>query len=119
MQSLQADITADVCIVGGGYTGLWTALELKERAPGYDIFLIEQELCGYGASGCNGGCVLTLATKLLSLTKFYGKDEAKRLVLASEEAVPYVKRFTVENDIDCDLRIDGACTLQQTRRRSA
>ncbi len=107
-KTLQGDITADVCIVGGGYTGLWTALDLQERSPDLDIVLIENELCGYGASGCNGGCVLTLATKWLSLRKFYGQEEAKRLVLASEEAVDHIRRFTEENEIDCDLRIDGA-----------
>jgi len=64
---LRASISRDVCIVGGGYTGLWTAILLKQAQPELQIALIEQELCGYGASGCNGGCVLTLATKFLSL----------------------------------------------------
>jgi putative aminophosphonate oxidoreductase len=104
---LSSKIKADVCIVGGGYTGLWTALELKKRSPDLKIAIIEKELCGYGASGSNGGCVLTLATKFLSLSRFYGRDEAKRLVIASEEAVGCIKRFTVANNIDCDLRIDG------------
>ncbi|MGB0991954.1 MAG: FAD-dependent oxidoreductase [Akkermansiaceae bacterium] len=105
---LQEDISADVCIIGGGYTGLWTALDLKERKPELDIVIIEKNLCGYGASGCNGGCVLTLATKYSSLKKFYGRDEAKRLVLASEDAVGKLKQFTEEHGIECDLRIDGA-----------
>lgn len=105
---LNAHIRADVCIVGGGYTGLWTALELKKRKPDIDIVIIDKELCGYGASGSNGGCILTLATKFLSLSKFYGREEAKRLVAASEEAVDYIRRFTEDNDIECDLRIDGS-----------
>lgn len=105
---LTENISADVCIIGGGYTGLWTALELKQRKPELDIVIIDKDLCGYGASGCNGGCVLTLATKYLSLKKFYGAAEAKRLVLASEQAVDHIKTFTEENNVDCDLRIDGA-----------
>ena len=105
---LNSNITADVCIVGGGYTGLWTALELKERSPDLNIAIIEKELCGYGASGSNGGCVLTLATKFFSLARFYGRDEAKRLVIASEEAVKSIKRFTEVHRIDCDLRLDGS-----------
>lgn len=105
---LDEPISADVCIVGGGYTGLWTAIELKSRDPNIDIVIVEKELCGYGASGCNGGCVLTLATKFLSLCKFYGREEAKRLVVASETAVAAIRQFTEENTIDCDFRMDGA-----------
>ncbi|RYE75667.1 MAG: FAD-dependent oxidoreductase, partial [Hyphomicrobiales bacterium] len=53
--SLSGEITADVAIVGGGFTGLWTALALRERAPGLSVVLIEAALCGSGASGKNGG----------------------------------------------------------------
>ena len=107
VQPLQGDTTADVCIVGGGYTGLWTALELKARRPGLDIVVLEQKQCGYGASGSNGGCVLTLSTKFLSLSKFYGEAEARRLVRASEDAVGHLQSFTRENGIECGLRCDG------------
>lgn len=105
---LDRPIETDVCIVGGGYTGLYTALELKNHRPDLKIVIIEKNLCGYGASGSNGGCVLTLGTKFLSLCKYYGREEAKRLVVASEKAVGDIKRFTEEHGIDCDLRIDGA-----------
>ena len=105
---LNGHIASDVCIVGGGYTGLWTALMLKEQDPDIKITIIEKELCGYGASGSNGGCVLTLATKYFSLCQFYGRNEARRLVMASEEAVQKIKQYTEEHHIDCDLRIDGA-----------
>ena len=105
---LTENISADICIIGGGYTGLWTALDLIERQPDLDIVIIEKNLCGYGASGCNGGCVLTLATKYTSLKKFYGDTEAKRLVKASEDAVTHIDTFTKTHGIDCDLRIDGA-----------
>jgi putative aminophosphonate oxidoreductase len=104
---LMEDLRADICIVGGGYTGLWTALELKARREDLNVVVIEQDLCGYGASGCNGGCVLTLATKFLSLSRFYGRSEARRLVLASEGAVRYLSEFTQANGVDCDLRLDG------------
>ena len=48
---------ADVCVVGGGFTGLWTALFIKRLAPGTDVVLVEREYCGAGASGRNGGWV--------------------------------------------------------------
>ena len=102
------DLEVDVCIVGGGYTGLWTAIELKQQSPDLDVVVIEKQVCGYGASGCNGGCALTLATKFLSLCKYFGKAEAKRLVVASETAVEEINRFTDQHHIECDYRVDGA-----------
>jgi len=106
---LQGTISRDICIVGGGYTGLWTAILLKQSQPELQIVLIEQEVCGYGASGSNGGCVLTLATKFLSLEKHYGTQEAVRLVKASEKAVNDMAIFCQQHQIDCELRLDGAC----------
>ena len=50
--------SADVCIVGAGYTGLWTAYELRARRPALDIVVLEAEMAGFGASGRNGGWVL-------------------------------------------------------------
>ena len=55
--ALAGDATADVAIVGGGYTGLWTALALRERAPELRVTLLEAEICGHGPSGRNGGFV--------------------------------------------------------------
>ncbi len=107
-EPLQEAIDCDVCIVGGGYTGLWTAILIKEADPGRRVVVIEQELCGSGASGANGGCMLTLATKYLSLIKFYGQSEAARLVRASEQAVFEIRDFARKHAIDCDLRVDGA-----------
>ncbi|TIU76091.1 MAG: FAD-dependent oxidoreductase [Mesorhizobium sp.] len=52
---LQGDIVADVCIVGAGYTGLWTAYYLKQAAPHLNIVIVEKEFAGFGASGRNGG----------------------------------------------------------------
>ena len=107
-EPLQEAIDCDICIVGGGYTGLWTAILIKEADPGRRVVVIEQELCGSGASGANGGCMLTLATKYLSLIKFYGQSEAARLVRASEQAVFEIRDFARKHAIDCDLRVDGA-----------
>src|SRR5688500_18761977 len=50
-----ADLTCDVAIIGGGYTGLWTALNLKEHAPEVSVTVLEQDICGGGPSGRNGG----------------------------------------------------------------
>jgi hypothetical protein len=53
-QELQGDLRADVGILGGGFTGLWTALRLKELAPSLDVAIVERNFCGSGASGRNG-----------------------------------------------------------------
>lgn len=53
--ALAGDSTADVCIIGAGYTGLWTAYYLKQVQPDLDVLILEQEFAGFGASGRNGG----------------------------------------------------------------
>lgn len=104
---LRQDTQADVCIVGGGFTGLWTALLLKKARPGLDVLLLEADVCGAGASGRNGGCVLTWSTKFFTLCRLYGPAEAVRLVRASEQAVSDIERFCAEHAIDCEWRRDG------------
>ena len=66
---LEGSAAADVCIVGGGYTGLWTALRLKELEPSLDVTIVEADICGGGASGRNGGFVLTWWPKFATLAK--------------------------------------------------
>ena len=53
--TLVGDVTTDLCIVGAGYTGLWTALLAKERNPEREVIIVEQRETGFGASGRNGG----------------------------------------------------------------
>src|SRR6478609_11845871 len=55
---LDAGLECDVAIVGGGYTGLWAALELRRADPSLDVVVLEREACGFGASGRNGGWLL-------------------------------------------------------------
>ncbi|MEP3247522.1 MAG: FAD-dependent oxidoreductase [Sneathiella sp.] len=105
--SLDKDLSTDVCIVGGGYTGLWTAIQLKLQQADLDIVLIEKDLCGSGASGRNGGCMLTWAGKYLTLRELYGTEEANRLVSASENALIHIRDFCKSHDIEADVRLDG------------
>jgi len=104
---LNTDIRADVCIVGGGYTGLWTALQLKAAEPSIDVVLIEKDLCASGASGRNAGYLLSMWAKYLSLEKVCGESEALRIAEASDEAVTDVMQFCTDNGIDADIRCDG------------
>jgi putative aminophosphonate oxidoreductase len=105
--ALQGQQTADVCIVGGGYTGLWTAILSKQQNPALDIVILEADLCGAGASGRNGGCLLTWSAKFLTLRRLYGEAEAIRLVKASEAAVQHIADFCRAHHVDAELRHDG------------
>jgi putative aminophosphonate oxidoreductase len=98
---------ADVCIVGGGYTGLWTAIRLKEADPSLDVALVEARTCGSGASGRNGGFVLSWWSKFATLTKLFGTEEALRLASASADAVAQIGAFCDENGIDASYRRAG------------
>jgi hypothetical protein len=104
---LHGNLRADVCIVGGGLTGLWTALALKEREPALDVVLLEGDVCGAGASGRNGGFVLSLWAKFQALERVCGAAEALRLARASAAAVTEIGAFCREHDIDAHLREEG------------
>jgi len=77
---------ADVCIVGGGFTGLWTAIRLKED-PSIDVVLIERDVCGGGAGGRNGGFVLSWWAKFHSLLKLATTEDALWLARSSADAI--------------------------------
>jgi glycine/D-amino acid oxidase-like deaminating enzyme len=104
---LSGDISADICIVGGGFTGLWTALHIKETDPSADIVIIERDICGGGASGRNGGFCMTWASKAPLLYPLCGGQETVRMVEASEAAVRAIGQFCADNGIDCEFRHDG------------
>ena len=104
---LSADIRCDVCIVGGGYTGLWTALMIKEQAPQLEVVLIEADICGAGASGRNGGCALSWSAKYFTLERLFGAAEAVRLVRESERSIAAIGDYCAANGIYCDYRMDG------------
>ncbi|HEY7283418.1 MAG TPA: FAD-binding oxidoreductase, partial [Actinomycetota bacterium] len=96
-----------VCIVGGGYTGLWTALRLKELEPATVVAVVEADVCGSGASGRNGGMVLSWWVKFLTLKKLFGSDEALRLARASADAVAAIGDECRRLGIDAQFRHDG------------
>ena len=73
----------DVAIVGGGYTGMWTAYALTQRAPGTRIVLLEQDICGGGPSGRNGGFVHGWWDQLPLLVDLYGPERALELARAA------------------------------------
>ena len=105
--SLQTTVNADVCIIGGGYLGLWSAIRLKKSNPSMDIIIIEQDRCGSGASGRNGGFVNNWWPKYLSLVDICGEQEARRICKAAESAIDEMGDFCREHHIDAQFRKDG------------
>ncbi len=100
-------VEADVCIVGGGYTGLWTALRIKELQPDATVVLLEADICGGGPSGRNGGFALSWWPKIETLQKRLGKEEALRLVKASEEAIAEIGEFCDREGVDAHFHQGG------------
>ena len=94
---------ADVCVIGGGYTGLSSALHLAER--GYRVVLLEAERIAWGASGRNGGqCTLGQRQPQEELEQRFGQQEARRLWDLGVEAVDTVRNLIQRFDIPCDLK---------------
>ena len=81
--ALERDTTADVLVVGGGYTGLWSAWVLKEREPDLDVVLLEQDICGGGPSGRNGGFVNAFYDETDLLTDRWGEAGRRTADLAA------------------------------------
>ena len=100
-------VEADVCVVGGGYTGLWTALRLKELEPDASVVLVEGDICGGGPSGRNGGFALSWWPKVETLIKRVGEEEAFRLVRVSEQAVAELEEFCEREGADAHFRRGG------------
>src|ERR1700687_3833630 len=105
--ALRGEIKTDVAIMGGGFVGLWTAIRIKEHAPACDVAVLEQDICGGGASGRNGGFVLSWMSKLSSLAKLFGIQEALRIARGSELAIEEIGEFCRQHRIDADFRKGG------------
>lgn len=99
---------ADVCVVGGGFTGLWAAIEVREQAPDARVVLLDREGCGFGASGRNGGWATGWHDELDRLVERFGPEEGLRLAARSSWAIDRIEAFCAEHGIDCRFRRQGA-----------
>ena len=107
-EPLQGVEEADVAIVGGGYTGLWTALFLKELEPRRKVVVLEQELVGYGGSGRNAGIVGETIDHSHELAiAHFGLDEARRLARLGRENLDAMETFLRERGIDAGFERRG------------
>ncbi|WP_172624645.1 NAD(P)/FAD-dependent oxidoreductase [Streptomyces griseofuscus] len=113
-EPLPGDATADVVIVGGGYTGLWTAYYLKKAAPFLRITVLEQKFCGYGASGRNGGWLYNGIAGRDRYAKLHGREAAVRLQQAMNDTVDEVIAVAGAEGIEADLHKGGVLEVATT-----
>jgi glycine/D-amino acid oxidase-like deaminating enzyme len=106
---------ADVCIVGAGYTGLWTAYELARAAPGLSIVVLEARYAGFGASGRNGGWVVGTVSGSTGRWRARGGRDAPRAMAAAIQATVEEIGAVVEREgIECDWRLGGTLSVAQS-----
>jgi glycine/D-amino acid oxidase-like deaminating enzyme len=104
---LAGDVRADVVVLGGGYTGLWTAWWARVLAPDARVVLLEADLCGHGPSGRNGGFCEDLWLSLPALRARFGDERALALCRASEAAVDGIAAFCAQEGVDAHVRRRG------------
>jgi glycine/D-amino acid oxidase-like deaminating enzyme len=113
---LGGDRDADVAIVGGGLTGLWTAWYLQERDPALKIVVLEKEIAGFGASGRNGGwCSALFPRSTASLERTHGRDAALAMRRAMVATVDEVGRASAQAGIDADYVKGGTIGYARSR----
>jgi gamma-glutamylputrescine oxidase len=115
--ALAGAITADVAIVGGGFTGVSAALELATR--GFSVVVVEAERCGWGASGRNGGQLINGYSRPLDLlARRYGEDHARGLAAVALEGARIIRERVATHGIACDL-VDGGAATALTEKQMA
>jgi glycine/D-amino acid oxidase-like deaminating enzyme len=105
--SLAADITADAVIVGGGFSGLWTAYFLTEAKPDLKVVLLEQDICGGGPSGRNGGFASGWWDELDGLISLYGREDAVRACRAISNSINGIGEFCEAYGVDAWFKHAG------------
>ena len=110
--ALAEDLSADVCVIGGGFTGVNTAIELAQR--GLSVILLEARRIGWGASGRNGGQLIRgIGHDVSGFARHVGEEGVRYLQRAGIDSVALVGERIREHSIDCDLRW-GFCELANT-----
>ena len=116
---LAGSLEVDVAVVGGGYTGLWTALALRERDPALSVALLEAREIGDGPSGRNGGFLHGYWSSLATLRAVLGDGAALQLAHASSRVVPAVRDVLQQRGEDVWLREGGLLKVAATEAEEA
>jgi glycine/D-amino acid oxidase-like deaminating enzyme len=101
-----------VCVVGGGYTGLWTAYFLKRSEPALEVAVVERSWAGSGASGHNDGYAMTvLDMSLHHLVEHHGSERAGAAHEAVARSVVEIGEFCSEHDVDAEYELNGFAAI--------
>jgi glycine/D-amino acid oxidase-like deaminating enzyme len=100
LPALAGDRSADVVVVGGGYTGMWTAWQVKLLEPDASVVVLEAEVCGEGPSGRNGGFVNTLWFSLPTMRRRFGDERAIAVARAAQASVDEIGEFCAGHGVD-------------------
>ncbi|MEO6943843.1 MAG: FAD-dependent oxidoreductase, partial [Lacisediminihabitans sp.] len=114
LPALEGSLDVDVSIVGGGYTGLWTAMRIKELEPSLRVALVEADICGGGPSGRNGGLMNPWRTKFFAMESLVGEEEALRMIDLSVAALDQITEFCDTHDIDAQITRKGSLWVAST-----
>jgi glycine/D-amino acid oxidase-like deaminating enzyme len=113
--ALDAHVTADLCVVGGGYAGLWTAILAKERDPSRDVVLLEGNRIGWAASGRNGGfCTASITHGHANGAERWPR-EIKTLDRLGRENLDAIEDTLARYGVDCDFERPGGITVATER----
>ena len=96
----EGELNCDVLVVGGGYTGMWTAWQISQLEPEASVVLIEAEGCGRGPSGRNGGFANAIWFSAHTLRQQFGEAAATAVLRAAQEGVDEIGRFCAEQEVD-------------------
>lgn len=107
VERLERNIAVDVAIVGGGFVGLWTAILLKQQEPDLCVAILEANRCGNGASGLNGGFVMSWWPKIASLVRICGVDDGLWLADETTRSVNSLASFLDRHRVDAEYRQCG------------
>jgi glycine/D-amino acid oxidase-like deaminating enzyme len=99
--------SADVLVIGGGYTGMWTAWQLKKLESDVEVVLLEADVCGHGPSGRNGGFCNVMWFSLPNMRKRWGDAPALAVARAAKEAVDGIEAFCREQAVDAWFQHGG------------
>ncbi len=106
---------ADMLVIGGGYTGMWTAWYAKQLEPEARVVLLEAEpVCGHGPSGRNGGFCNAMWFSLASMRERWGDAQALQVARAAEQAVARIGSFCEDHEVDAWLRPAGYVQVATT-----
>jgi glycine/D-amino acid oxidase-like deaminating enzyme len=108
---LSGDTTADVVILGGGYTGMWTAHFLKEREPDLDVVLLEADICGGGPSGRNGGFCDGWWSHIEDVARTYGDADAMELLMTVGRSPSEIGAWCERHGVDAWYRNAGGLAV--------